>query len=74
MEAIVAATEWIGGDPDPADRAALQALIDRASGGDAAARAELADAMAGPLVFGTAGLRGRVGAGRNRCEEIFRDA
>lgn len=36
MEAIVAATEWIGGDPDPADRAALQALIDRASGGDAA--------------------------------------
>ena len=66
MEAIVAATEWIGGDPDPADRAALQALIDRASGGDAAARAELADAMAGPLVFGTAGLRGRVGAGRNR--------
>jgi phosphomannomutase len=63
------ADAWIAEDPDPADRAELRALL--ADGGETdersqAARAELADRFAGRLEFGTAGLRGAVGAGPNR--------
>ncbi len=57
---LAAARSWIAGDPDPATRAELQALVD---GGDSA---ELAERMAGTLEFGTAGIRGRVEAGSNR--------
>lgn len=54
------AQRWLADDPDPATRAELADLL-------AAAEAdELADAFAGPLVFGTAGLRGRLGPGPNR--------
>jgi phosphomannomutase len=56
---------WIASDPDPADRAELTALLDAAAH-DAGAQAELADRFAGRLAFGTAGLRGAVGAGPNR--------
>ena len=54
---------WIADDPDEADRAELTALL--ADGSERAA-AELADRFAGRLEFGTAGLRGAVGAGPNR--------
>jgi phosphomannomutase len=54
---------WLADDPDPQDRAELTAL---ASDYSAAAQAELADRFAGRLEFGTAGLRGAVGAGPNR--------
>ena len=54
---------WIDDDPDERDRAELRALLD--SGADGA-EAELADRFAGRLTFGTAGLRGAVGAGPNR--------
>ena len=60
---------WIGEDPDAADRAELQDLLDAAARGDAvgqAAAADLADRFAGHLEFGTAGLRGAMGAGPNR--------
>ena len=57
------AAAWIADDPDPRDRAELQALLD--DGGPQAA-ADLASRMAGRLDFGTAGLRGAVGAGPNR--------
>ncbi|MGA7688865.1 MAG: phospho-sugar mutase [Jiangellales bacterium] len=59
---------WIADDPDPAMRHELAALAQRATDGiDAAdARADLADRFAGTLQFGTAGLRGEVGAGPNR--------
>ncbi|HEY6276055.1 MAG TPA: phospho-sugar mutase [Streptosporangiaceae bacterium] len=57
------AERWIAGDPDERDRAELRALL--GDGGDAAG-AELADRFAGRLTFGTAGLRGAVGAGPNR--------
>ena len=60
---------WIGDDPDPGDRAGLRALLAAwGQGGEPgrAAQAELADRFAGRLHFGTAGLRGVVGAGPNR--------
>jgi len=55
-----ATLRWIEGDPDPETRTELEELLER---GDTAA---LEDRMAGSLVFGTAGLRGRVEAGSNR--------
>jgi phosphomannomutase len=60
---------WIAEDPDAADRAGLQDLLDAAARGDTAgdaAAADLADRFAGRLEFGTAGLRGAIGAGPNR--------
>ncbi|MEL4246792.1 phospho-sugar mutase [Shewanella xiamenensis] len=48
---------WLENDPDPRTQAQLQALID--TGNDA----ELETRFAGRLEFGTAGLRGVVGAG-----------
>ena len=60
------ATAWIRDDPDPITRAALTSLVEQATAGDETARAELADAFAGTLQFGTAGLRGRMGPGPNR--------
>ncbi|MBT9257979.1 phospho-sugar mutase [Phycicoccus sp. MAQZ13P-2] len=62
---LAAARAWAADDPDPATRAELEGLADRA-GTDDAAREELADAMSGMLEFGTAGLRGKLGGGPNR--------
>ncbi|NBH03857.1 phospho-sugar mutase, partial [Amycolatopsis sp. SID8362] len=53
-----AAFRWIADDPDDGSRAELQGVLAKAMGGDAEAAADLADRMAGPLEFGTAGLRG----------------
>jgi len=55
-----AAERWLAEDPDPATRGELRGLLDR---GD---RAALEDRFSGSLRFGTAGLRGLVGAGPNR--------
>jgi len=59
-ELIRTATAWLAEDPDPDTRAELSSLIDA---GDIAA---IADRFAGRLEFGTAGLRGALGAGPNR--------
>lgn len=63
---IERARHWRGHDPAPADRAELSQLIDQAQAGDQAAQLSLASRFAGPLAFGTAGLRGAVGAGETR--------
>ena len=54
---------WLADDPDERDRVELEALA--ADDGGAAAD-ELADRFSGRLEFGTAGLRGTIGAGPNR--------
>jgi phosphomannomutase len=61
---IERANQWIAHDPDPATRAELKELVARARNDDAA-RAQLAERFIGPLEFGTAGLRGVIGAGES---------
>ncbi len=60
------ARAWAADDPDPATQAELTAVIAAAESGDPAATTDLADRFAGMLEFGTAGLRGAMGAGPNR--------
>ena len=59
------AERWLAHDPDPGARAELAALMERARTDDAA-RVDLGERFAGPLEFGTAGLRGLLGAGESR--------
>ena len=63
---VVTAREWAAHDPDETTRAELSTLTDLAEGGDEGAQADLASRFVGPLAFGTAGLRGEVGAGESR--------
>ena len=63
---LTAARAWAQDDPDPVTRAELDAVIAAAQAGDEAAADDLADRFAGLLEFGTAGLRGALGAGPNR--------
>lgn len=62
---VAAADRWVAGDPDPQTRAELTALV-AAAATDPAALADLAERVDGELAFGTAGLRGVVGAGSQR--------
>ena len=61
MDVRAAAKAWLEQDPDPNTRAELEGLL----AGDIE-KTDLADRFAGGLEFGTAGLRGVIGAGPNR--------
>jgi phosphomannomutase len=63
---LQAARAWRDDDPDSTTRAELDRLLQQAESDDRAALDDLADRFAGTLEFGTAGLRGAVGAGPNR--------
>ena len=67
---VAAARAWLADDPDPATRAELAAVLAAVETGDAAAAADLADRFSGLLEFGTAGLRGALGAGPNRMNRV----
>ena len=63
---LARAVVWRDDDPDTTTRAELEDVVAAARAGDLDALADLADRFAGTLEFGTAGLRGRIGAGPNR--------
>jgi phosphomannomutase len=67
---LARARAWIAEDPDPHTRAELEQVITDVEGGDAAASADLADRFRGTLEFGTAGLRGALGAGPYRMNRV----
>lgn len=65
------ARAWIQADPDPDTRDELARIVEDATQSldperRAAAQRELSERFAGPLEFGTAGLRGVMGAGESR--------
>jgi phosphomannomutase len=62
---LARAKDWLSQDPDPVTRDELQALID-ANDTDA-----LQDRFSERLQFGTAGLRGALGAGPNRMNRVI---
>ena len=69
-EFALAIASWTEQDPDPQTRRQVEDLLAAADVGDAAAIAELVDAFSGRLEFGTAGLRGALGAGPNRMNRV----
>jgi phosphomannomutase len=58
------AERWIEGDPDPRTQGELRALLAKSDA--ELAKTDLEDRFASSLEFGTAGLRGVLGAGPNR--------
>lgn len=64
MHLIETATAWLEQDPDPITRSELKELIDSENLVELKARFETR------LEFGTAGLRGELGAGPNRMNQI----
>ncbi len=64
---LARARAWLAEDPDEDTRAELSALLAAVEEDDQGPEADdLADRFAGRLEFGTAGLRGALGAGPNR--------
>jgi len=67
---VAAARTWAGADPDEQTAAELLRAVEAAQAGDQVAAADLADRFDGTLQFGTAGLRGALGAGPNRMNRV----
>lgn len=64
MNVVTAARAWIAQDPDPETRSELESLIAKEDW------AALEDRFSGSLRFGTAGLRGLLGAGPTRMNRV----
>lgn len=71
MSTLDDARAWLAQDPDSETRAELEQLLERAADGDAAAVADIDDRFGRRLAFGTAGLRGELGAGSNRMNRVL---
>ena len=67
---LALARDWIADDPDPQTRAELESVLSAVESGDQAAVADLQDRFSGLLEFGTAGLRGALGAGPARMNRV----
>ena len=65
------AKRWLDQDPDEVTKAELSVLLAEASAGDPEAVRELGDRFGSRLAFGTAGLRGELGAGPNRMNRVL---
>ncbi len=65
------AEAWLAEDQDPVTAHELRTLIAKADGGDAAAIRDLHERFHGQLEFGTAGLRGVLGAGPQRMNRVL---
>jgi phosphomannomutase len=70
-EILAAAKAWRDQDPDDETRAELDALLVGANHGSVEALAQLRDRFSSRLEFGTAGLRGELGAGPNRMNRLL---
>ncbi|MFJ4174540.1 phospho-sugar mutase [Microbacterium sp. NPDC089696] len=70
-ERLAQARAWLRQDPDHETRDELAGVITRAGGGDETAIADLDDRFGSRLAFGTAGLRGELGAGSNRMNRVL---
>ena len=69
-ELVAEVQSWLDQDPDEATRTELSDLLTRAQSGEAEAIAAVESAFAGPLTFGTAGLRAALGPGPSRMNRI----
>lgn len=68
---LAEARAWLRQDPDAMTRDELAGIITRAAYGDASAISDLDARFDGRLEFGTAGLRGALGAGSNRMNRVL---
>ncbi|WP_017609086.1 phospho-sugar mutase [Nocardiopsis xinjiangensis] len=69
-ETLTAARTWLAQDPDPRTREELSALLEQVEADVPEAVADLEDRFGARLEFGTAGLRGALGAGPNRMNRV----
>jgi len=71
VDRLAQARAWLRQDPDAETRDELAGIITRAAAGDTAALTDLDDRFGTRLAFGTAGLRGELGAGSNRMNRVL---
>ncbi len=65
------ARAWVAQDPDATTRAELTSLLEATEAGVPGAMAALDDRFSARLEFGTAGLRGELGAGPHRMNRVL---